>query len=400
MTNAANPSRFPVLAYLLLAVIAGLLCASILTFSSHPTKFADIFKSHSLHDLLVGKTTHETEKLFEDQLVLQEPAVGFWGGLRFALFHTGNSGVLIGKQQWLFSTEEFQDYPEGRAELQHKLDVISQVDLLLRQHGVQLAVLMVPAKARIYANKLNGEHLPAGKSRLYQGFRKQLMARGIYAPDLVQPFRKHRAKVPLFMRTDTHWTPQGAQLAADVLAAALHQDCAALTLPAATFTTSSSPQELYDGDLTKFVPTGPLQPWIGIPPEPLQRSATVKVENEQAPTDALFADETLPVVLVGTSYSKHPQWNFEGALKMALHSDVLNVADEGGGPMKPMAAYLANADFVNHAPKLVIWEIPERFLAKSYPEVQFTFPSLNATATNASLKTGCLANPPLQRGTK
>ncbi|HRC26994.1 MAG TPA: hypothetical protein PKX87_06150 [Alphaproteobacteria bacterium] len=78
---------------------------------------------------------------------------------------------------------------------------------------------------------------------------------------------------------------------------------------------------------------------------------------------ALFGDESLPVALVGTSYSANPSWNFAGFLKEALKADLLNAADEGRGPFVTMDAYLKSKPFLETPPKVLIWEIPERYLA-------------------------------------
>jgi alginate O-acetyltransferase complex protein AlgJ len=59
-------------------------------------------------------------------------------------------------------------------------------------------------------------------------------------------------------------------------------------------------------------------------------------------------------------------WNFEGALKEALGADVLNVANQGEGPVRPMQEYLVSETLQNTPPELVIWEIPERFINVSY----------------------------------
>ena len=50
----------------------------------------------------------------------------------------------------------------------------------------------------------------------------------------------------------------------------------------------------------------------------------------------LFGTQTIPVTLVGTSYSADERWNFTGALQTALGADVLNLATEGRGPLPPM----------------------------------------------------------------
>ena len=72
------------------------------------------------------------------------------------------------------------------------------------------------------------------------------------------------------------------------------------------------------------------------------------------------------MTVVGTSYSANPRWGLESQLKTTLGTDVINAAQEGKGPMVPMREYLKSATYKNAPPKLVIWEIPERFLVTSY----------------------------------
>lgn len=180
------------------------------------------------------------------------------------------------------------------------------------------------------------------------------------APDLLTPLLEARAEAPVFLRTDTHWTPFGAQVAARALAAALRP-----ALPEdselfrAAYETRTLPPEPFEGDLLAFVPLGPLQ-HLGPPPETLEPRTTEAVgEREQG---GLFDTPEIPVVLVGTSYSAGERWNFAGALREALGADVLNVADEGLGPLPPMHAFLDAATLRDTPPELVIWEFPERYL--------------------------------------
>ncbi len=59
---------------------------------------------------------------------------------------------------------------------------------------------------------------------------------------------------------------------------------------------------------------------------------------------------------------RNPNWNFVGALKQALHSDVVSYAEDGHGPILPMLSYLKSDDFKNSPPQVLIWEFPERYL--------------------------------------
>lgn len=375
-----TPRRFPLAAVAFLSVVAVLFAGAVATFSRNPAKFSALHAKHDVRDLLQGRTTLEAEDLYEDLYALEDSAVGLWGGLRYLLFRTGNQGVLIGDEDWLYTTEEFEAYKESRDELEHKLEIISRVNGYLSQHNVQLIVALLPAKARIYPEPLGDVALPKGKRKLYAWFQGRLLERGVYAPDLAHVFQQQRDHTQLFMRTDTHWTPQGAELAADALERFKARDCRTLKLKYTGYKTRVQEAETYSGDLIKFVPTGWLGRWVRVPAESLRKRETVP-EKEAEGEDALFAEETIPVVLVGTSYSAHAQWNFEGALKAALHSDVMNAANEGGGPMKPMADYLKAADLTDRPPQLVIWEIPERFLEKSYRDVTFDLPEPAANST-------------------
>ena len=77
----------------------------------------------------------------------------------------------------------------------------------------------------------------------------------------------------------------------------------------------------------------------------------------------LFGEAPAPaVVLVGTSYSANPLWNFTGALQEAFGEDVVSYATPAKGPFLPMLEYLDSADFQSAPPRLVIWEMPERYL--------------------------------------
>lgn len=142
-----------------------------------------------------------------------------------------------------------------------------------------------------------------------------------------------------------------------------------LSIPGIEFVEHKAVAVTHRGDLLRFVRLGKLVEWAEPQPDtlvPLQ----ARLVNNGGGSD-LFDDNEIPVVLVGTSYSANPLWSFESALKLEIGADVMNVADEGLGPIEPMAGYLQSDTFVGSQPKLVIWEIPERFMAKPYPEEVF-----------------------------
>ncbi|HSH13696.1 MAG TPA: hypothetical protein VLA15_08100, partial [Desulfurivibrionaceae bacterium] len=87
-------------------------------------------------------------------------------------------------------------------------------------------------------------------------------------------------------------------------------------------------------------------------------------KDGESANDLLFSDQQTDLVLVGTSYSANPLWDFPGALRRYLGKDLINVAEEGQGPFEPMTEYLQSEEFLSNRPSLVLWEFPERYLAQ------------------------------------
>ena len=48
-----------------------------------------------------------------------------------------------------------------------------------------------------------------------------------------------------------------------------------------------------------------------------------------------------------------------------------NIAVQGQGPITPMANFLSDDSALSTDLKLVIWEIPERYLTVAYPQTSF-----------------------------
>ena len=54
--------------------------------------------------------------------------------------------------------------------------------------------------------------------------------------------------------------------------------------------------------------------------------------------------------------------NFHGYLQQALTAKVLNVAKDGGGLLQATTEYLTDESFRSAKPKVLVWEVPERFM--------------------------------------
>ncbi|MBK4999123.1 alginate O-acetyltransferase [Pseudomonas sp. S31] len=311
--------------------------------------------------LLNGKLAKAAETHYDEQFPIKRLGTNLWAALDFKLFNEGRPGVVLGRDQWLFSDEEFKPTAGAEQLMQENLALIQGVRDTLRKHGSQLVLAIVPAKARIYAEYLGKEQPASLHDDLYNQFHAQARQANVFAPDLMAPMEQAKARGQVFLRTDTHWTPMGAEVAAQALAEAVSRQKLLSGEPEA-FVTEAGDSAPYKGDLTNFLPLDPLFSDLLPQPDNLQQRTTRPAAAEGQDGDALFADTRIPVALVGTSYSANPHWNFLGALQQALRSDVANYAEDGHGPLLPMLKYLQSDAFKEAAPQVVVWEFPERYL--------------------------------------
>lgn len=316
--------------------------------------------------LLNGKWAKAVETHYDDEFPIKRLGTNLWAALDFKVFNEGRPGVVLGKDQWLYTDEEFDPVANSEQIEAENFALIRGVRDQLKAHGVQLVMAIVPAKARLYPEHI-GEQTPTRlHADLYQQFHAQAQQAGIVAPDLLAPLQQAKQQGQVFLRTDTHWTPMGAEVVAQNLSKTIAAQMPLNGTPQ-QYQTEAAKTEPYKGDLTTFLPLDPLFSNLLPKPDELQQRATTVVNsdtpgNSDAGDAALFADNTIPVALVGTSYSANPHWNFLGALQQSLKSDVVNYAEDGHGPILPMLKYLQTDAFKNSPPQVLIWEFPERYL--------------------------------------
>ncbi|UVL90197.1 alginate O-acetyltransferase [Pseudomonas sichuanensis] len=322
----------------------------------------DSFTRTGQMTLLDGKLAKAAETHYDEQFPIKRIGTNLWAALDFKLFNEGRPGVVLGRDQWLFSDEEFKPAVDAQQQMQDNLALVRGIRDTLQRQGVQLVLAIVPAKARLYAEYLGKETPASLHDDLFNQFHAQVRQANVFAPDLLAPLEQAKARGQVFLRTDTHWTPLGAEVVAQSLAEAVNRQGLLSGEPQA-YITEAGASAPYKGDLTNFLPLDPLFSNLLPTPDTLQQRKTQPVQAEgESGDDALFDDSQIPVALVGTSYSANPHWNFLGALQQALRSDVANYAEDGHGPLLPMLKYLQSDAFKNAPPQVVVWEFPERYL--------------------------------------
>ncbi|WP_324733465.1 alginate O-acetyltransferase [Pseudomonas paeninsulae] len=318
------------------------------------------YQAPNQFSVLDGNLATSFESHYDKQFPIKQLGTNVWAALDYVLFNEGRPGVVIGKHDWLYSDEEFNPVADGQQNQRDNLALIQGVRDQLAQHDVLLLLAIVPSKSRLYPEHVGDNPISSQRKDLYQRFHSAVRSADIAAPDLLANLQAEKNSGQLFLRTDTHWTPLGADLVARQLSETVSRSLALNGEPQ-EFVTQATKQKPLLGDLTSFLPLAPLFEQLLPEPDQLQQYQT-RAADQVNGTDALFADSDMPVALVGTSYSANPNWNFAGALRQHLQRDLSNHAEDGQGPIVPMLKYLQSDEFANATPQLLIWEFPERYL--------------------------------------
>lgn len=308
-------------------------------------------------ELWNGQAAHHFEDRYDDAFPARKFGVALWAAIDYVLFAEAQAGVVIGRDGWLYSDEEFALPVDAEQQVQRNLDAVLAVRDVLARAGIRLVVALVPEKARIYPEHLDRRHPPPLHQALYARASAALQAAGVSYTDLRPVLNDGKHDGPTYFRTDTHWTPQGAAQAARVIAVAVRRQLPAPATPL-RFTTVTQAKRRHRGDLFNFLPLSPYFSWL-LPPEEEISPLLTTVQR----ADDLLGDGAAPrIALVGTSYSANPAWNFVDDLRQSLSEDLVSYAQDGRGPFRPLADYLHSQDFRRAPPQLLIWELPERYL--------------------------------------
>ena len=312
------------------------------------------------HDFTDGHTTHKLEKQMDQHLPAREGLIGFANSLRYLLLRGGGNDVVVGRDGWLFLTEEIRyDPPKQQPELT-RVQLLAAAQKALKAQGVNLLVALVPDKARIYTGQVPLGGYPTYNQLRYANALAGLRALGVPVADLRSALAEAGRDGTTYYRTDTHWNQRGAAVAAAAIARIVLAN-GPCEPPTAFVTTQGKPAER-PGDLIRMMGLEHVPNAFRPRPDREAPASTVAQSGSGDAGLGLFGDNSVPVVLTGTSFSM--RGNFSGALQQALSCQVLNSAQDGGGFLTATSQYLKDDAFRTSKPKWLVWEVPERFLTQ------------------------------------
>ena len=134
------------------------------------------FNTNADATVLNGRWSKAVETHYDDQFPIKRIGTNLWAALDYKLFNEGRPGVVLGRDHWLYSDEEFNPAVNEDQNLEGNYALVEGVRQQLKDQGIQLVMAIVPAKVRLYPEHL-GEVKPASiHANLYQDFAKALLA--------------------------------------------------------------------------------------------------------------------------------------------------------------------------------------------------------------------------------
>ena len=297
---------------------------------------------------------------------------------QFDLFGDAGAKALVGRNGWLFYKPDvdflvqpridqdrfylgtFDTTMDGRRQnLRNPMVAIRDVHRQLVERGIRLVVVPVPGKPTIYPEMLAGPSAPLDVSPTLD-LLDSLHASGIDAVDLVRPLRaaKTSATTPLYLERDTHWSPAGVGIAADVIARHL------ASIPLVSSRRDSSLFRTRDTLVERW---GDLCEMSNLPRR-REIWSTESVGASQVTDSAgnLYADSDSAAVLwLGDSYSRIYQTDAPRAagiiaqVALRLGQPLSSVVNDGGASTVVRQKLSRKPALLRHA-KVVVWQFVER----------------------------------------
>lgn len=224
------------------------------------------------------------------------------------LAEKSSGGAVAGVEGWLFLKEELQHLAAGKfwgeaaagasmakdKGIADPLQAIVSYNKLLAERGITLYLLPVPPKAMIYPYRLAKDLTAADAGQdqaLYKEFYRELAGAGVKVIDLLPKLVADRDKVPLYCRTDSHFSGAGLELFAAAAAEALKKEGWYQGVAKKEFARAKLPIKI-NGDLRQMAGgTG------------AEEDLELQVVSAKADGKPVESDPASPVILLGDSHT-------------------------------------------------------------------------------------------------
>ncbi|MGI5817124.1 MAG: alginate O-acetyltransferase AlgX-related protein [Armatimonadota bacterium] len=276
---------------------------------------------------------------------------------------------LEGRDDWLFFrgdlnyllSRDLREQPDGKNPWPAIIDFRDQ----LQARGVDLLLVVIPAKPEVYPDRLS-QHAPGADGPWVTPYCRKLLSEldeaGVQIVDLLPVFMAERdsPEGPLYMTQDTHWTNRGARLAASLIARRIREYPWLAEVGARPDGWGVRPADFTRlGDIVPMLPEARRAAY-----RPMQLSAQQVVDPAGEPyTD----DQSSPIVMLGDSFTgvfhfedcRHAGVSAHLARELGLPIDLIMA--QGSGP-RIRAQLARRGENGLKGKRLVIWTMVSRDL--------------------------------------
>jgi hypothetical protein len=189
----------------------------------------------------------------------------------------------------------------------------------------------------------------------YKNFTRSIESHGVKVISLEPLFKTYENADPYIynFKRDIHWKPTGSLIVAQVLSAELKKFPSYGTLSKVKTVSRKREEVGRAGTIMEEIQklcVGNIEAEVYNPYE------AERVLDKSA--DALFGDasSTVPIALIGTSFSAVDEFNFLPFLEENSGLEVASFSIPGGGMFTSLISYLSSPFFQSNLPPLIIWE--------------------------------------------
>lgn len=264
----------------------------------------------------------------------------------------GDSPIFEGQRGWLFPDWESLTHTDAAA-LKTNVALLASAQQLFRQVGIELVIVVVPAKAVFDEAQLPADRVVAPVVRQRYARLQQLLAQaGLVSVDLWPPLKAAQTPDrPVFYRTDYHWTSTAAEAAADAVAQRIRQQPWAPSDSGQGTVLGEWVNERHYGDLSaRYLP-------------PDRRRVLGRdwftVRLPVADNTSLLDDGPAPVHVMGNSFVQ-PYWGFAQRLSQQLGVTTSLTWNAGTVGQWVIAVLHAESQLKGQPkPKVLVWQMNE-----------------------------------------